>query len=90
MLPEKKRNTNLGVGIGMFIQLAAVGWSTAGSAPTIDIQILAFLGLGFFVWGCMSYAEGKGHSKWLGFLGLLSFIGLLILVCLPDHHKQGK
>ena len=35
----------------------------------------------------MSYCEGKGYSKWLGLLGLLSIIGLLVLVFLPDRHK---
>ena len=35
----------------------------------------------------MNYAAGKGHSKLLGLLGLLSCIGLLILIFLPDRHK---
>jgi hypothetical protein len=38
----------------------------------------------------MNYAEGKGHSKWLGLLGLLSCFGLIILIFLPDHHKESK
>ena len=36
----------------------------------------------------MNYAEGKGHSKWLGLLGLLSRLGLIVLILLPDHHKS--
>lgn len=53
---------------------------------------MAFLlgGMIFFIWGCMNYAEGKGHSKWLGLLGLLSCPGLIVLMCLPDRHKQAS
>ena len=40
-----------------------------------------------FILGCRSYAVGKGHSKWLGLLGLLSCVGLLVLIVLPDHNK---
>jgi hypothetical protein len=50
---------------------------------------LFVLGFVFFIWGCMSYAAGKGHRKAFGFLGLLSFLGLLILMALPDKHRQG-
>jgi hypothetical protein len=31
---------------------------------------------------------GKGYSQFLGILGFLSCIGLVILVVLPDKHKS--
>jgi hypothetical protein len=38
----------------------------------------------------MNYAEVKGYSKWLGLVGLLSCIGLLVLVFVPDRNQQNK
>ena len=84
MLPENKTNTNIGVGLGLILQIVGrvvLGGSVLGLA-------LVLVGLVLFIWGCMNYAVGKGHSKWLGLLGLLSCIGLVILIFLPDHHKE--
>ncbi len=87
MLAEKKRDTNIGVGIGFVLQLAGnILQAQGGAMVTVGLMLL-LVGLVIFVWGCMSYCEGKGHSKWLGLLGLLSIVGLLILVFLPDRHK---
>ena len=90
MIQEYKTKTNIGVGLGFLLQLGGrllarmePQWTTVGLVITI-------VGAIFFIWGCMNYALGKGHSKWLGLLGLLSCIGLLILVLLPDHHKQSR
>jgi hypothetical protein len=84
MLPENKTNTNIGVGLGLILEIVGrlvLGGSVVG-------LILVIVGYVLFIWGCMNYAVGKGHSKWLGLLGLLSCIGLLILIILPDHHKE--
>jgi hypothetical protein len=90
MLKEYKTRTNIGVGIAIVTQLAgAFLMETEDGNDYMAVAGMALLLLGFvfFVWGCMSYAAGKGHSKALGFLGLLSFIGLLILISLPDKHS---
>ena len=50
-------------------------------------MLLLAAGAGLFIWGCVNYAAGKGHSKWLAALGLFSCLGLLILVLLPDKRK---
>ena len=98
MLAEKKTKTNIGVGIGIALQFAGrmfLGGNKEDD-PVAD-EGLAFLGLIlviagllFFIWGCMNYAEGKGHSRWVGLIGILSCIGLIILVILPDHYKEAK
>jgi len=90
MLPEKKTNTNIGIGLGILLQFAGSSLAYANEAAAIPALVLTLLGAIFFIWGCMNYAEGKGHSKWLGLLGLLSCIGLIILIILPDHHKQTR
>ena len=90
MLPEKKTNTNIGIGLGILLQVAGQRSGLRQRGPAIPALVMTLLGAVFFIWGCMNYAEGKGHSKWLGLLGLLSCIGLVILVILPDHHKQTR
>jgi hypothetical protein len=90
MLPEKKTNTNIGVGVGILLQVIGRILTDNGPGGVVLGIILILVGLGAFVWGCMNYAEGKGHSKHLGWLGLLTCIGLIILACLPDHHKEPK
>ena len=86
MLPEYKTKTNIGIGLGILLQLLG-RFVTRNEATALIGAILAIVGLVLFIWGCMNYAAGKGHSKWLGLLGLLSCIGLIILVFLPDRHK---
>ena len=89
MLPEYKTKTNIGVGLGLLLQL--IGRLVARNEAIAVVGFIVILvGVVFFIWGCMNYAAGKGHSKWLGLLGLLgllSCIGLIILVFLPDRHK---
>lgn len=41
----------------------------------------------FWLWACAAYAKQKGHSEWLGLLGIFSIFGLLILVFLPDERR---
>ena len=87
MLPASKSKTNLGVAVGLVLQI--FGNSMRGNADltgTLGL-IIALVGLVVFIWGCMNYAEGKGHSKWYGIIGLLSIIGLIILVLFPDRNK---
>lgn len=58
------------------------------------IQTLGFLifllGFGLFIFGCTNYARAKGYHWALGFLGVLSLVGLIILAILPDKFKTVK
>jgi TRAP-type C4-dicarboxylate transport system permease small subunit len=90
MLPENKTKTNIGIAVGIILQLIGRGLAATSDSGRILGAILMLVGAVFFIWGCMNYAEGKGHSKWLGLLGLLSCLGLIILVILPDHHKESR
>jgi hypothetical protein len=87
MLPEYKTKTNIGVGIGILFQIVGRVVSSMNDALALPGLLLMIVGLVFFIWGCMNYAQGKGYSMWLGLLGLLSCIGLVVLVLLPDRHK---
>ncbi|TCI09194.1 hypothetical protein EZM97_22295 [Dyella soli] len=88
MLAEFKRNTNIGVGLGIIGEIVGRSLSTSGSPGLGAIVILA--GFAVFIWGCSQYARAKGHSAWFGAFGVLSIIGLLVLVFLPDRHKEAR
>jgi uncharacterized membrane protein len=90
MLSEKKTKTNIGVGIGFLLQLA--GYFLAKTTDTFAIAILGLIliliSIPVFIWGCMNYAEGKGHSKRVGLVGLAGLIGLIVLAVLPDQKRD--
>lgn len=49
--------------------------------------VIAIAGTILLIYGLSLYAKAKGHSPWLGLLGLLSCLGLLVLALLPDRLK---
>jgi hypothetical protein len=88
MLPGYAQKTNIGVGVGLVLNILGGILSRSGSqAGAILGLLLSLAGTVIFIWGCWNYAEGKGHHGAWGLLGLLSCIGLLILVFFPDKHK---
>jgi hypothetical protein len=87
MPPEKKTKTNAGVGIGFVLQLVGLILFGNGAVGALVGLLLVLISVPVFIWGCMNYAEGKGHSKWVGIVGLLGIIGLVILIVLPDQHE---
>jgi hypothetical protein len=86
VLPQYKTNTNLGVGLGWVVMIAGNLLTRNSPLPWPGIVIFA-LGFAAFIWGCVQYAKGKGHSGYWGALGVLWIVGLLVLVFLPDRHK---
>ncbi len=87
MLAEYKTKTNIGIGVGILLQILGAVLSGVESIAIIGLlmQVVGFI---MFIWGCSCYAVGKGYSQFLGILGLLSCLGLVILVVLPDKHKS--
>lgn len=85
MLEEYKAKTNIGVALGVVLQIAGSSLYHDGS-PSLG-YLLLIAGCLIFIWGCAQYAKGKGHTHWLGLLGLLSLAGLIILFILEDHTK---
>jgi uncharacterized membrane protein YidH (DUF202 family) len=90
VLPEKRTKTNVGVGIGVLLQLAGLFLAQTGDAAALFGLVLILASLPVFIWGCVNYAEGKGHSTWVGLVGLAGIIGLIVLILLPDEDRQGS
>lgn len=89
MRGDKRSKTNAGVGMGVALQLAAFFLFRTGGASAI-VGGLVLVSIPMFLWGCMNYAEGKGHSKWVGLVGLAGLVGLIALIVLPDQDDQGS
>lgn len=81
MLQEYKSKTNLFILLGIIVQVLGV---VIGQDISIFIRLAGSV---LLIIGCCYYAKGKGyHCAW-GLLGLLSLIGLIILICMRDKHK---
>lgn len=96
MIKSYKNKANLGLAAGITISLIsrivlASGAQSQTAAPGLvqAMVIASFVGTALFVFGCVMYALAKGRSGWWGAFGLLSLIGLIVLVCLKDHARDG-
>jgi len=85
---QQKTKANTGVGIGFVLQLAGLFLSGAGQVGALIGLLLILASLPVFIWGCLNYAEGKGHSKWVGLVGIAGILGLIVLMVLPDQHDE--
>jgi hypothetical protein len=90
MLPENKKNTNIGVGVGLLLQFAGKVLMNQEGVLILPGFLAVLAGTAGIIWGCMNYAEGKGYPKWFGLLGLLSCFGLIVLILFPDHYKGAR
>lgn len=87
MLQEYKGKTNLFVGLGLVINILAMYVLPRYVGAGIVLPVL-LVGTALFIAGCCFYATGKGHHGAWGVLGLFSIIGLLVLICMTDKHKN--
>ena len=89
MLSGSKTQTNLGVGCGFGLMAIASWYLQVAEGNWVLTAVGVVVGLcgdGLFIWGCTRYAVGKGYHWTFGFFGLLSILGLLILVMLRDKN----
>lgn len=85
MLETYKRDTNVGVGVGIIANI--ISRVNAENHLVLSI-IFGLIGVIAMIWGCAMYARGKGYSGWLGLLGIFWIIGFIVLLCFKDKYKQ--
>lgn len=53
--------------------------------------VMMLVGTALLIWGLTYYAKMRGQSPWFGLLGLLSCVGMVILLLLPKNcHNCGQ
>jgi hypothetical protein len=61
---------------------AGVVFAPEAVSPTVA-SALGLASAGLLVYGCAVVGERKGYSMWVGMAGLLSVVGVVVLVLLP-------
>jgi hypothetical protein len=84
MIAEFQKNVNKYVGLGILFSLVG---GIMGDRPGSSLVLI--IGEVLFMYGLYFYAKAKGYSGWFCLFGLLNLLGLIVLVLLPDHRKQG-
>lgn len=87
------RSSNIKAGIGfllilgsIFVPLLVDEMRLPAEVGLIAALAVRLVGIVLWIWGLRHYAMSKGYHPAWGFLGLLSIIGLLILVVLPNKY----
>ena len=62
---------------GTFAKAGFLGWLVGGP--------IGLLGSVLLIMGCCFFAKAKGYAWWVGLLGLLSCLGLVVLYLLPER-----
>ena len=87
MLEGYRKRVNLGVGLGIILQLAGISFTfEAGYSDFINLigAFVFLVGMALFIWGLCMYAKGKGRHWLWGFLGLFNVVGLIVLFFLKS------
>ncbi len=87
MLAEYERKSNIGIAVGLVMQVVGALMPADPALLSVLGLVLLLGGIGTFCWGCICYARGKGRSGAWGVLGVTSLLGLIILVLLPDANR---
>ena len=87
---DLKTLTTIGIFGGIVLNVFGFALSSPSDLNLAFLSIMAKIaGAIMFIWGCSNYALGKGYSRgWGAVAGLLSCLGLIILVLLPDRRKE--
>jgi hypothetical protein len=82
----------LGVSLGLlanFVEEVIERRAAWEMGPPLIPAVMQWSGAGTFIAGCVMYALAKGRSGWWGAFGLLSLLGLLVLLWLEDRARHG-
>lgn len=91
MIKAHASRSNLFVGIGLVAQLVGhfAVLPMGGIYGPLGMLLIG-LGAAVFVVGCGYYALAKGYHFAFGLFGLLSIVGLIVLVAIPDQHPEHR
>lgn len=85
MDPKSKRKAMIGIGSGLGLEIVSYLPAFGGEMFSFLALILFVVGTLLFIWGCTHYVLSKGLPDWLGYLGLFSVVGLIVIFLLPSR-----
>lgn len=90
MLKNRKKQANIAGGIALINMFAIVAFASfypVSHYPNV-INVFTWIWFGSMGFGVVVLALGKGRSIFWGLCGFLFPICWIILMCLPDKHKD--
>ncbi|MFP4106532.1 MAG: hypothetical protein ACLFVU_10640 [Phycisphaerae bacterium] len=97
MIPKLGMKAYIGVGLGLFGQIAAALGLLLHFAPGFELPgwlglpvlvALAVVATVVLVFGCFMYMAAKGYTALLGLLGVFSIVGVIGLLFFPDRNRD--
>ncbi len=88
MILRSKVRAALSIGPGITLQFCGAILEPSKPEWSLALNITTLIGWAIYTWGCFYLITGKGYSKWLTPLAILSLPGLIILLLLPDRNRQ--
>lgn len=77
-----------GIGLVFLARGAAFVGHWVGLERWVAASPLLVCALVVYLSGCVAWARGKGYPGYVGAVGVLWLIGLLVLFLLPDRHPD--
>jgi hypothetical protein len=93
MLPRYRRSclTGFGIAATLFAAGAILAWRAHGTGLATAGLIIALVGFGFYLQGCLALAKARGYSRVLVLTFVLGgFFPLLLLLALPDRNRHRR
>lgn len=71
---------------GLAIQLG--GHYAQPHVPALVAQLIGFVAGGVIVYGGTQIARAKGYTPWVGFIALITFLGVGFLLMFPEAPER--
>ena len=89
MKTRHKRKAVIGIPLGLVLLGAGLFLSYRELVPIPVRLIMAVVGVGIYIWGCLAFAKAKGYSTAIVLTVVLGVLfPVVVLFALPDKNKN--
>jgi hypothetical protein len=88
MISREKNKAIVGIPLGLVLLGAAIFLSARELVPIPVRVIIALVGVGIYIWGCVALATAKGYSSAIVLTVILGVVfPAVVLLALPDKNR---